>query len=464
MLPVIALLGRPNVGKSTLFNQLTRSRDALVADQPGLTRDRQYGFGKLGPRPYIVIDTGGLSGESAGLDALMLKQSMKALAEADVALFIVDGRSGISADDSRIAGELRKSGKPVWLVVNKTEGMPGDIVTAEFHALGLGVPRNISSAHGQGIASLIEDVLAPFPDDESVVEDDSDRIRVAVVGRPNVGKSTLINRLIGEDRLVAFDQPGTTRDAVAVPFERDGARYTLVDTAGVRRKSRVNEAIEKFSIVKTLQAIEEAHVVIIVFDAREGITDQDASLAGLALDRGRAIVMAVNKWDNLPAEQRERIKVEVDLRLPFLSFARLHYISALHGTGVGDLFGAVREAFAAAMRELATSELTRALEDAVQQHQPPLVRGRRIKLRYAHQGGKRPPIIVVHGNQTERVPDAYRRYLENVFRERFRLFGTPVKIEFKTGENPFKGRRNTLTPRQIQKKKRMIKHIKRNRK
>ncbi|HEX7047587.1 MAG TPA: ribosome biogenesis GTPase Der [Gammaproteobacteria bacterium] len=464
MLPVIALLGRPNVGKSTLFNQLTRSRDALVADEPGLTRDRQYGFGKVGPRAYIVIDTGGISGEAQGIDALMLKQSMKALAEADAALFIVDGRAGISADDERIAAELRKSGKPVWLAVNKTEGMPGDIVAAEFHALGLSSPRAISSAHGQGVAALMDDILAPFPEDELPEEEIDDRIRVAVIGRPNVGKSTLINRLIGEERLVAFDKPGTTRDAVAVPFERDGTRYTLVDTAGVRRKSRVSAAIEKFSIVKTLQAIEEAHTVIIVFDAREGITDQDASLAGLALDRGRAIVLAVNKWDNLPPEQRERIKVELDIRLPFLSFARLHFISALHGTGVGDLLGSVREAHAAAMSEIPTSALTQLLEDAVRVHQPPLVRGRRIKLRYAHQGGKRPPVIVIHGNQTERVPDAYRRYLENRFRERFNLFGTPVRIEFRTGDNPFKGRRNTLTPRQVQKKKRMLQHFKRKKK
>lgn len=459
MLPVIALLGRPNVGKSTLFNQLTRSRDALVADQPGLTRDRQYGFGKLGPRPYIVIDTGGLT-EEQGIDALMLKQSMKALTEADVAIFVVDGRAGLSADDQRVANELRKSGKPVWLAVNKTEGMPGDLVSAEFHSLGLGQPHPISSAHGQGVADLLDQVLAPFPDDDPEMEDETDRIRVAVIGRPNVGKSTLINRLIGEERLVAFDQPGTTRDAVAVPFERDGVKYTLVDTAGVRRKGRVEEAIEKFSIVKTLQAVEQAHVVIMVFDAREGITDQDASLAGLALHRGRALVLTVNKWDGLAPDKRDRVKVEVDLRLPFLSFARLHYISALHGTGVGDLFASVREAHSAAMSELSTSELTRVLEEAVQQHQPPLVRGRRIKLRYAHQGGKRPPVIVVHGNQTESTPEAYRRYLENTFRERFRLFGTPVKIEFRSSDNPFKGRRNVLTPRQIQKKKRMMKHYK----
>lgn len=464
MLPVIALLGRPNVGKSTLFNLLTRTRDALVSDFPGLTRDRQYGIGRIGPRPSIVVDTGGLSGEDTGIDVLMMKQSMKALAEADAAIFVVDGRSGLTAGDERIANELRRSGKPVYLAVNKTEGMPRDMVAAEFHALGLGMPYTISAAHGQGVASLMDIVLEPFPESEEEALDETDRIRVTVLGRPNVGKSTLINRLIGEERLVAFDQPGTTRDAVAVPFERDGVKYTLVDTAGVRRKSRVSEAIEKFSIVKTLQAIEDSHAVIIVLDAHEGITEQDASLAGIAVNRGRAIVIAVNKWDGLEADARERVRAELDLRLPFLKFARLHFISALHGSGVGDLMGSVQDAYNAAMRELSTPELTRALEQAVQQHQPPLVQGRRIKLRYAHQGGKRPPVIVVHGNQTERVPDAYKRYLENFFRERFDLFGTPVRVEFKSGENPFAGRRNKLTPRQMQKKKRLMKHIKRQKK
>lgn len=465
MLPVIALLGRPNVGKSTLFNYVTRSRDALVADSPGLTRDRQYGFGKVGPRPCIVIDTGGLSGESQGIDALMMRQSMKALEEADAAVFVVDARDGMGPGDLRIAGELRRAGKPVHLAVNKTEGLQADVVAAEFFELGLGQPHAIAAANGRGVESLFELVLAEFPEDheEDVLETD-EGIRVAVLGRPNVGKSTLINRLIGEERLVAFDQPGTTRDAVAVPFERDGVKYTLVDTAGVRRKSRVSEAIEKFSIVKTLQAIDQAHAAIIVLDAREGITEQDASLAGLAVDRGRAIVLAVNKWDGLEPHQRDRVKAEVEIKLPFLSFARLHFISALHGTAVGDLMGSVQEAHAAAMKELATPELTRVLEQAVQQHQPPLVRGRRIRLRFAHQGGRRPPVIVVHGNQTERVPDAYRRYLENIFRERFALFGTPVRIEFKTGTNPFAGRRNTLTPRQQRKKERMLRHYKKRKK
>ncbi|MDX1454317.1 MAG: ribosome biogenesis GTPase Der [Gammaproteobacteria bacterium] len=461
MLPVVALLGRPNVGKSTLFNFLTRSRDALVADAPGLTRDRQYGFGKVGPRGYIVIDTGGLSGEDQGIDALMMKQSMLALEEADVAIFVVDGRNGLASGDERIAGELRRAGKTVLLAVNKSEGLQAEMVTAEFHALGLGEPKAIAAANGRGVEALMTAALADFPetDDEDLLPEE-EGVRVAVLGRPNVGKSTLINRLIGEERLVAFDQPGTTRDAVAVPFERDGHKYTLVDTAGVRRKSRVSETIEKFSIVKTLQAIDQAHAVIIVLDAREGITEQDASLAGLAVDRGRAIVLAVNKWDGLDPSKRDRVKAEVDIKLPFLTFARLHYISALHGTGVGDLMGSINEAHDAAMKELATPELTRVLEQAVQQHQPPLIRGRRIKLRFAHQGGRRPPIIVIHGNQTERVPEAYRRYLENRFRDTFQLYGTPVKIEFKTGTNPYSGRRNTLTPRQQRKKDRMLKHFK----
>ena len=460
MLPVIALLGRPNVGKSTLFNQLTRSRDALVADQPGITRDRQYGFGKLGPRPYIVIDTGGLSGDAQGIDALMMQQSMKALEEADAAVFLVDGREGLSPGDDAIARELRRSGKTVHLAVNKTEGMSPEMVAAEFHALGLGEPHTISASHGSNLGDFMEMVLEPFPDDEEEAAEEERRIRVAVVGRPNVGKSTLINRLLGEERLVAFDKPGTTRDSVAVPFSRDGVDYTLVDTPGVRRKSRVSEAIEKFSIIKTLQAIDQADVVIAVLDAHEGITDQDATLAGLAVERGRAMVLAVNKWDGLQPDERDRVRAEIDLRLPFLTFARLHFISALHGSGVGDLMGSVNEASEAASREIPTPDLTRVLEEAVQQHQPPLVRGRRIKLRYAHQGGRRPPVIVVHGNQTERTPEAYRRYLENTFRDRFKLYGTPVRVEFKTGRNPFEGRRNKLTPRQMQKKKRLMKHIK----
>lgn len=459
MLPVIALLGRPNVGKSTLFNLLTRSRDALVADVPGLTRDRHYGFGKLGSRSYIVVDTGGLGEESTSIGALMAKQSLLALEEADAAIFVVDGRAGLAGPDQEIAHELRRRGKPVYLAVNKTEGMDTTLVSAEFYALGLGEPYAIASAHGQGVSGLIDTVLTRFLDAPETLLADENRIRVAVIGRPNVGKSTLINRLLGEERMVAYDKPGTTRDAVAVPFERDGRCYTLVDTAGVRRRSRVRETIEKFSIVKTLQAVDETQVVIAVLDAREGITEQDAGITGLAVERGRALVVAINKWDGLTPEQRDNTRRLLDVKLPFLGFVRVHFISALHGTGVGDLMGSVNEAHHAATRALETPELTRALEQAVARHQPPLVKGRRIKLRYAHQGGRAPPVIVIHGNQTERVPDAYTRYLENTFRETFKLYGTPIRIEYRTGKNPYAGRRNVLTPRQAARKKRMLKHV-----
>lgn len=464
MLPVIAIVGRPNVGKSTLFNFLTRSRDALVADVPGLTRDRQYGFGKVGARPYIVVDTGGLGEETEGVGALMAKQSLAALDEADAAIFVVDVRTGLAGPDADIAAELRRRDKPVYLAVNKTEGLQAAIANSEFYAVGLGEPYAIAAAQGAGVETLIDDVLGKLPAAEGPAEDpalaDADAIRVAVIGRPNVGKSTLINRLVGEERVVAFDQPGTTRDSVPVPFERDGRRYVLVDTAGVRRRSRVRETVEKFSIVKTLQAVDDAQVVVCVLDAREGVTDQDAGIIGLAVERGRAIVVAINKWDGLEPSQRTRVKDLVDYKLPFLSFARKHFISALHGTGVGEMMGSVNEAHAAASREFDTPELTRILERAVAQHQPPIVRGRRIKLRYAHQGGRTPPVIVIHGNQTERVPDAYTRYLENTYRQTLQLFGTPIRIEFRTGKNPYAGRRNKLTPRQIQRKKRMLRHVK----
>ena len=447
MLPVIALVGRPNVGKSTLFNLLTRSRDALVADVPGLTRDRQYGFGKLGPRPYVVVDTGGLDGSEDGLMGLMAKQTLKAFEESDAAILLVDGRAGLTAADQAIARQLRRAGKPLYIAVNKTEGMTAEVVTGEFHALGLGQPHAIAAAHGSGIEALIETVLeALAPDTDAPLEDDQ-RIHVAVIGRPNVGKSTLINRLLGEERLVTYDQPGTTRDSIFVPFEHDGRAYMLIDTAGVRRRARVNDMVEKFSIIKTLQAIDGAQVVIVLLDAREGVADQDASLLGLALDRGRALVIAVNKWDGLEHDQRNNVRRLIDLKLPFLDFAQLHFISALHGSGVGELLGSVNRAYAAANRELSTPELTRVLEAAVVQHQPPLVRGRRIRLRYAHQGGRNPPVIVIHGNQTEEVPDAYRRYLEGVFRKAFDLYGTPVRIEFRTGKNPYSEHRKKLTPK-----------------
>jgi len=467
MLPVIALVGRPNVGKSTLFNRLTRSRDALVADYPGLTRDRQYGFGKIGPVPYLVIDTGGVAGGEVGIKELMVEQTRVALQEADVAIVMVDGRSGRTAADEHVAELVRKHARSHWLAVNKSEGLDPAIASGEFHALGLGEPVAISAAHGDRIQALMEEVLAPYDDSGADAaaagepEDEEKPLRIAVIGRPNVGKSTLINRLLGEERLVVYDEPGTTRDSVAVPFERDGRQYVLIDTAGVRRKSRVHEAIEKFSIVKALQAMEQAQVVIAVLDSREGVTEQDVSLMGLIVQRGRALLVVANKWDGLKPEQRRHVRDELDRRLPFLDFARRMTISALHGTSVGDLLPAVESAYRAATRDLSTADLNRELENAVIAHPPPLVRGRRIRLRYAHQGGRNPPVIVIHGNQTERLPEAYRRYLVNRFRKAFRLKGTPVRLVFKTSDNPFKGRRNKLTPRQERKRKRLMKHARR---
>jgi GTP-binding protein len=462
MLPVIALVGRPNVGKSTLFNRLTRSRDALVADFPGLTRDRQYGFGKVGPIPYIVIDTGGLAGARDGVDELMEQQTLKALEEADRVIFLVDAREGLTAADEHVAGLVRRRDVPVTLVINKAEGLDTDIAASEFHALGLGYPVVISASHGDRVAPMMDELLSDFETATTEPEEEgASRVTVAVIGRPNVGKSTLINRLLGEERLVAFDKPGTTRDSVRVPFSRDGRDYTLVDTAGVRRRAKVHESIEKFSIVKALQAMEEAAVVIAVVDAREGITEQDVSLMGLAVERGRAIVIAINKWDGLSPEQRRRVRDELDRKLPFMEFAPRYFISALHGTGVGDLMQSVDAVHAAAWRDLPTPDLTRALQSAVEAHPPPLVRGRRIRLRYAHQGGRNPPVIVIHGNQTERLPGSYQRYLVNHFRRTFGLDGTPIRLSFRTGENPYKGRRNTLTPRQQRRRKRLMKHVKR---
>ncbi|MEJ2515692.1 MAG: ribosome biogenesis GTPase Der [Gammaproteobacteria bacterium] len=463
MLPVVALVGRPNVGKSTLFNYLTRTRDAIVADLPGLTRDRQYGFGRLGPVPFVVVDTGGLSGDEDGLDGLMARQTLRALDEADVVLFLVDGREGLTAADEQIADLLRRRGAAARIVVNKAEGLPAETAAAEFYALGLGEPAVISAAHGDNVRALMEAVLGPYPEEPEAPAEPGGAVRTAVIGRPNVGKSTLINRLIGEDRLVAFDQPGTTRDAVDVPFQRDGRQYVLVDTAGVRRRGRVHEAVEKFSVIKTLKAIDDASVVIAVLDAREGVTDQDANLLGLAAERGRAMVVAVNKWDGLSADQRDTVRRQLELKLPFLDYAPVHFISALHGTGVGDLLSLVDSAHDAAHRDLPTPELTRVLADAVTAHQPPIVRGRRIRLRYAHQGGRNPPVIVVHGTQAERLPAAYRRYLANVFRRAFDLAGTPVRVELRSPDNPYAGRRNTLTPRQRRKRERLMNFAKKRR-
>ncbi len=460
MIPVIALVGRPNVGKSTLFNRLTRSRDALVADAPGLTRDRRYGRGAHHGRPFMVIDTGGVSGEAEGLDQLITEQALKAVDEADVVFFLVDARGGLTAGDEAIAETLRGRGKRVVLVVNKAEGLEPQLATAEFHALGLGEPHPVSAEHGQGVGALLETALAPFPEPEEAPDEAERGPVVAVVGRPNVGKSTLINRLVGEERVVAFDRPGTTRDAIDVPFQWEGKDYTLVDTAGVRRRSRVDEAVEKFSIVKTLQAIDRANVVVLVIDAREGLVDQDLHLLGYILDAGRALVIAINKWDGLDPDHKARVKADVQRRLGFAEFAEVLYLSALHGTGVGHLMEVVDEAFASAVARFPTPRLTRLLEDAVSVHPPPLVRGRRIKLRYAHQGGANPPLIVIHGNQVERVPAAYRRYLANTFRKHLGLTGTPLRIEFKGGENPYAGRRNRLSERQIRKRKRLLRHVK----
>ncbi len=460
MLPVVALVGRPNVGKSTLFNALTGTRDALVADLPGLTRDRQYGYARRTDVPCIVVDTGGLVESAQGLESLMIGQTERAIEEADRIVVVVDGRAGVTAQDQFVARLIHKSGKPALLAVNKTEGFDPDMAVADFHSLGLGEPVPIAAAHDQGVVDLLEQALAgiaPEPEEQA----DLTGIKVAVIGRPNVGKSTLINRLLGEDRLVAFDQPGTTRDAVMVPFERNGQRYTLIDTAGVRRRARIEDAVEKFSVIKTLQAIESAHVVLALMDAHENVGEQDASLIGTAIEEGRALVLAVNKWDNIPMEQRDLIRDQVRERLSFADFAPLHFISARHGTGVGDLLATVNAVYAAAMREMPTPELTHVLEAAIESHQPPVIRGRRIKLRYAHQGGRNPPVIVVHGNQTDQVPDAYRRYLVNVYRKAFDLQGTPVRVLFRGEENPFAGKRNPLTPRQRRKHARLIKRNRR---
>jgi GTPase len=438
MLPVIALVGRPNVGKSTLFNVLTGTRDAIVADVPGLTRDRQYGFGRVGPVPFVVIDTGGLVENPKGIEAQMRAQTERAVAEADRLILLVDGRAGLTSQDEFVAREIRRSGKPTTLAVNKSEGLDPDLAGADFHALALGEPVGLSASHGQGCEELMMQALAGLEDTAADAAPPlEDGIRIAIIGRPNVGKSTLVNRLIGEERVIASDQPGTTRDSILVPFERDGRKFQLIDTAGMRRRARVEDEIERASVAKTLQAIDEAHVVILVVDAHDTVSEQDASVLGVALQRGRALIIAINKWDGIPAEQRAQIHRQLALKLDFVPFVPLHFTSGRHGTGVGELMQATVRAYEAAMREMPTSELTRTLEHALIAHQPPLVRGRRIKLRYAHQGGRNPPRIVIHGNQTASVPDAYTRYLVNVFRKTFDLFATPVVIEYRTDRNPY---------------------------
>jgi GTP-binding protein len=466
MIPVIALVGRPNVGKSTLFNQLTRSRDALVADFPGLTRDRKYGESNIGGRPFVVIDTGGLTGEEEGIDSPMAVQSLAAIDEADVVLLIVDAREGLNATDQMLASQLRQRNKQFAVVVNKIDGLNEEVATSDFYALGVDTMHAIAASHGRGVGRMIERVLQPFPEDEQDAGQvrDFDSIRVAIVGRPNVGKSTLVNRLLGEERVVVFDEPGTTRDSIYIDYEREGRKYTLIDTAGVRRRKNVKLVVEKFSIVKTLKAVEDAHVVILVMDAHEGIVDQDMHMLGYCMDKGRALVLAVNKWDGIDADQRDWIKRELDRRLRFAEYADTHYISALHGTGVGHLYKSVNSAYASATRKLNTNALTRILEGAVFDHPPPMVNGRRIKLRYAHAGGQNPPLIIIHGNQTGDVPGSYQRYLEKVFRRELELAGTPVRIEFRTGENPFADKRNKLTGRQVQRRRRLMAHVKKSKK
>jgi GTP-binding protein len=442
MKPVIALVGRPNVGKSTLFNRLTRSRDALVADLPGLTRDRHYGEGRVGERPFLVIDTGGFEPVAKeGIMHEMALQTRQAVAEADIVVFIVDGRQGLTPHDKTITDFLRKSGRKCMLVVNKAEGMKYTSVVAEFYELGMGDPYVISAAHGDGVVDLVEESLdlafAQRPDDAEELEAPARGIKIAIVGRPNVGKSTLVNTLIGEQRVIAFDMPGTTRDSIEVPFERDGKHYTLIDTAGIRRRGKVFEAIEKFSVVKTLQSISEANVVILLLDAQQDISEQDAHIAGFILESGRALVVAVNKWDGLRSDERDEIKIDLDRKLDFLSFAKTHFISALKASGIAPMLKSVDDAYAAATADLSTPRLTRALIEAVEKQEPRRKGSIRPKMRYAHQGGQNPPIIVIHGNSLDAVSEPYKRFLEKHFRDTFNLVGTPLRIEFRGGKNPY---------------------------
>jgi len=480
MVPVIALVGRPNVGKSTLFNRLTKSRDAIVGDLSGLTRDRQYGEAKWQGRTYIVIDTGGISGDEEGIDAKMAEQSLQAIEEADAVLFLVDARAGLSASDQMIGEHLRRRNKRSFLVINKVDNIDADLARAEFSSMGMGESLAIAGAHGRGITQMLEAVLGSFPKDPTEPEEgeeeeivlegqeakripgpsEKDGIKLAIIGRPNVGKSTLVNRMLGEERVIVYDQAGTTRDSIYIPFERDDEKYTLIDTAGVRRRGKIFEAVEKFSVVKTLQAIQDSNVVVFVMDAREGVVDHDLNLLGFVLESGRALVIALNKWDGMEPSERDYVKVELQRRLFFVDFADIHFISALHGTGVGNLYKSVQASFKSAITRWPTNRLTTILEDAVSDHAPPMVNNRRIKLRYAHLGGANPPLIVIHGNQVEAVPKSYIRYLENTYRRVLKLVGTPIRIEFKGGDNPYEGNKNTLTDRQVNKKRRLMSHHK----
>lgn len=485
MVPVVALVGRPNVGKSTLFNRLTRTRDALVADFPGLTRDRKYGRAEIKGHEYILIDTGGIDGSEDGVESFMAEQSLQAIEEADIVLFLVDARAGAMPADYAIAKHLRSRQKATFLVANKIDGIDADSAISDFYALGLGEIHPIAASHGRGVSSLIETVLDPIFqfDDEQNSDFDGDEqsnnldpfcddsefdnteslinqpIKVAIVGRPNVGKSTLTNRILGEERVVVYDMPGTTRDSIYIPMTRDEREYILIDTAGVRKRGKVTETVEKFSVIKTLQAIEDANVVILVIDAREGISDQDLSLLGFIINSGRSLVITVNKWDGLSQDIKEQVKTTLDDRLDFIDFARVHFISALHGSGVGNLFDSIQEAYDCATRRVNTALLTKIMQMAQDDHQPPLVKGRRVKLKYAHAGGYNPPIVVIHGNQVEDLPDSYKRYLMNYFRRSLKIMGSPIRIQFKEGNNPFEGRKNSLTASQQRKRRRLMKHV-----
>lgn len=456
MVPVIALVGRPNVGKSTLFNRLTKTRDALVANLPGLTRDRKYGEAKHDNRRFIVIDTGGISGEEEGIDAAMAQQSMQAVEEADAVFFLCDARAGLTSGDEALAHKLRQSDKPVFYIANKIDGVDPNIAMADFYQLGIQQLYPMTATHGKGVKNLLEDMFEHFPEPEIDEEEEKQRgTKIAIIGRPNVGKSTLVNRLLGEDRVVVYDHPGTTRDSIYIDYERNGSAYTLIDTAGVRRRKNVKETVEKFSIVKALKAIDDANVVVLVMDAAEGLVDQDLHLLGQAIEAGRALVIALNKWDGLDADHKDWVKKELERRLQFIDFAEIHFISALHGTGVGHLYESIDKAYLSSMEKLQTHKLTQILEGAVFDHAPPMINGRRIKLRYAHAGGSNPPIIVIHGNQTAKVPASYRRYLEKVFRRELDLIGTPIRIEFKGGENPYAEKREQLNPRQLERQTRL---------
>ncbi len=461
MRPVIALVGRPNVGKSTLFNRLTRSRDALVANIPGLTRDRQYGQGLLGASPYIVIDTGGISGDEQGIDFEMAAQSLQAIEEANVVLFMVDARDGLTPTDSFILDHLRKNNKTVYLVINKVDGLDVDQAMSEFYVTGMEFLFPITATQGRGVTKMIDSVLSEFPEHAPEGEDlaaGDENIKIAIAGCPNVGKSTLVNRMLGEERVVVYDQPGTTRDSIYIPFERHGRQYTLIDTAGIRRRGKTREVAEKFSVVKSLQSIQDANVVIMVLDAQKGIVEQDMHLLDYVIQAGRGLVIAFNKWDGMDDHQRNDVKSEVKRRLAFADFAQVHFISARHGTGVGDLYRSVHKAYKSARKEFSTNLLTRILQAATSEHAPPTINNRRIKLRYAHVGGHNPPIVVIHGKQTDKLPDSYRRFLEKYFRNALKLEGTPIRIEFKSSDNPFTEKEKNLSPQKVAQKRRIKKN------